>query len=120
VWRGHLVREKLRSSTKFAHRSPRILSSAPSSPPPLSIRLSSIPAKFTRKEKTRLGYLAKRKEAVYENLRDLNSNTSSRVSEVDYQSMRASLEGKRRDHGRDRAAGAGGRALVDQVSHVRE
>jgi hypothetical protein len=44
-------------------------------------------------EKTRLIYLRERKEAVYENLRDLNFELKAgKVPEVDYQSMRASLE----------------------------
>jgi outer membrane protein TolC len=44
-------------------------------------------------EKTRLGYLRERKEAVYENLRDLNCEyKAGKVPDADYQSMRASLE----------------------------
>ena len=44
-------------------------------------------------EKTRLVYLRERKEAVYENLRDLNFEMKAgKVPEADYQSMRASLE----------------------------
>ena len=44
-------------------------------------------------EKTRLIYLRERKEAVYENLRDLNFELKAgKVPEADYQSMRASLE----------------------------
>lgn len=44
-------------------------------------------------EKTRLIYLRERKEAVYENLRDLNFEMKAgKVPDVDYQSMRASLE----------------------------
>ncbi len=44
-------------------------------------------------EKTRLGYLRERKEAVYENLRDLNFEyKAGKVPDLDYESMRASLE----------------------------
>ena len=44
-------------------------------------------------EKTRLTYLRERKEAVYENLRDLNFELKAgKVPDADYQSMRASLE----------------------------
>ena len=48
---------------------------------------------FSGEEKTRLGYLRERKEAVYENLRDLNFEyKAGKVPDTDYQSMRASLE----------------------------
>ena len=48
---------------------------------------------FAGEEKTRLGYLRERKESVYENLRDLNFEyKAGKVPDVDYQSMRASLE----------------------------
>ena len=44
-------------------------------------------------EKTRLVYLRERKEAVYENLRDLNFELKAgKVPDADYQSMHASLE----------------------------
>jgi len=44
-------------------------------------------------EKTRVAYLRERKEAVYENLRDLNFEYSAgKVPDVDYQSMKASLQ----------------------------
>ncbi|HWZ82881.1 MAG TPA: hypothetical protein VNW47_09665 [Terriglobales bacterium] len=44
-------------------------------------------------EKTRLMYLRERKEAVYENLRDLNFELKAgKVPEADYQSMHVSLE----------------------------
>jgi hypothetical protein len=44
-------------------------------------------------EKTRLMYLGERKEAVYENLRDLNFEyKAGKIPDADYQSMRASLE----------------------------
>ncbi len=44
-------------------------------------------------EKTRVGYLLERKEAVYENLRDLNFEyKAGKFPEVDYQSMKNSLE----------------------------
>jgi hypothetical protein len=44
-------------------------------------------------EKTRLSYLAERKEAAYENLRDLNFEyKAGKLSEQDYAIQRASLE----------------------------
>lgn len=44
-------------------------------------------------EKTRLSYLQERKDAVYENLRDLNFEyKAGKVPDVDYQTMKASLE----------------------------
>jgi hypothetical protein len=46
-------------------------------------------------EKTRLAYLRERKEAVYENLRDLNFEfEAGKLPDVDYQSLKASLEGE--------------------------
>jgi hypothetical protein len=43
--------------------------------------------------KTRLSYLRERKEAVYENLRDLNFEfKAGKLPEVDYESIKASLE----------------------------
>jgi hypothetical protein len=48
---------------------------------------------YAGEEMTRLGYLRERKEAVYENLRDLNFEfKAGKVPDGDYQSMRASLE----------------------------
>src|SRR6516164_1252363 len=44
-------------------------------------------------EKTRASYLRERKEAVYENLRDLNLEyRAGKVPDADYQSLRASPE----------------------------
>ena len=44
-------------------------------------------------EKTRLSYLRERKEAVYENLRDLNFEfKAGKFPDTDYQSMKTSLE----------------------------
>jgi hypothetical protein len=44
-------------------------------------------------EKTRASYLRERKEAVYENLRDLNFEyKAGKVPDADYQSLRSSLE----------------------------
>ena len=44
-------------------------------------------------EKTRAGYLRERKDAVYENLRDLNFEyKAGKVPDADYQSMKASLQ----------------------------
>jgi hypothetical protein len=43
-------------------------------------------------EKTRVGYLKERKDAVYENLRDLNFEyKAGKVPEADYASLRSSL-----------------------------
>ena len=43
--------------------------------------------------KTRVTYLRERRDVVYENLRDLNFEyKAGKVPDVDYQSMRASLE----------------------------
>ena len=42
---------------------------------------------------TRAGYLRERKEAVYENLRDLNFEyTAGKVSDADYASLKSSLQ----------------------------
>ncbi|HLK33787.1 MAG TPA: hypothetical protein VKT29_11895 [Terriglobales bacterium] len=44
-------------------------------------------------EKTRLAYLLERKEAVYENLRDLNFEyKAGKFPEADYQGMKTALE----------------------------
>ena len=44
-------------------------------------------------EKTRAGYLRERKDAVYENLRDLNFEyKAGKVPEVDYASLKTSLQ----------------------------
>lgn len=44
-------------------------------------------------EKTRLSYLRERKEAVYENLRDLNFEyKAGKLPDSDYQSLKFSLE----------------------------
>lgn len=44
-------------------------------------------------EKTRLAYLRERKDAVYENLRDLNFEfRAGKYPESDYQAMKTSLE----------------------------
>jgi hypothetical protein len=44
-------------------------------------------------EKTRASYLRERKDAVYENLRDLNFEYSAgKVPDLDYQSMKSSLQ----------------------------
>lgn len=44
-------------------------------------------------EKTRASFLRERKEAVYENLRDLNFEyKAGKVPDVDYQSLKSSLE----------------------------
>ena len=48
---------------------------------------------YAGEEKTRLSYLRERKEAIYENLRDLNFEyKAGKVPDGDYQSMRSSLE----------------------------
>jgi hypothetical protein len=44
-------------------------------------------------EKTRAGYLRERKDAVYENLRDLNFEyKAGKVPDADYASLKASLQ----------------------------
>ena len=44
-------------------------------------------------EKTRASYLRERKDAVYENLRDLNFEyKAGKVPDADYQSMKSSLQ----------------------------
>jgi hypothetical protein len=44
-------------------------------------------------EKTRLTYLQERKEAIYENLRDLNFELQAgKIPDKDYQSLKSSLE----------------------------
>ncbi|MGA9800795.1 MAG: hypothetical protein WBQ68_17400 [Terriglobales bacterium] len=44
-------------------------------------------------EKTRLSYLQERKEAIYENLRDLNfEQQAGKLPDQDYQSLKSSLE----------------------------
>ena len=44
-------------------------------------------------EKTRASYLRERKEAVYENLRDLNFEyKAGKIPDSDYQSLKSSLE----------------------------
>ena len=48
---------------------------------------------FAGETKTRLEYLRERKEAVYENLRDLNFEyKAGKVPDTDFQTMHASLE----------------------------
>ena len=47
----------------------------------------------TGEEKSRLSYLRERKDAVYENLRDLNFEyKAGKLSDTDYQGLRTSLE----------------------------
>ena len=48
---------------------------------------------FLGPEKTRAGYLRERKDAVYENLRDLNFEyKAGKVPDVDYASLNSSLQ----------------------------
>jgi hypothetical protein len=48
---------------------------------------------YTGREKTRASYLRERKDAVYENLRDLNFEyRAGKVPDVDYQSLKGSLQ----------------------------
>jgi hypothetical protein len=48
---------------------------------------------FLGPEKTRAGYLRERKDAVYENLRDLNFEfKAGKMPETDYQSLKASMQ----------------------------
>ena len=53
---------------------------------------SSVTAE-TAEEKTRAAYLRERKDAVYENLRDLNFEyKAGKLSDADYENLRTSLE----------------------------
>src|ERR1700679_4145000 len=48
---------------------------------------------FLGPEKTRAGYLRERKDAVYENLHDLNFEyRAGKVPDADYQSLKSSLQ----------------------------
>jgi hypothetical protein len=48
---------------------------------------------YTGREKTRASYLRERKDAVYENLRDLNFEYSAgKVPDADYRSLKVSLQ----------------------------
>src|SRR5208337_2247162 len=48
---------------------------------------------YAGEEKTRLGYLRERKDAVYENLRYLNFEyKAGKVPDIDYQSLKSSLQ----------------------------
>jgi hypothetical protein len=48
---------------------------------------------FLGPEKTRAGYLRERKDAVYENLRDLNFEyKAGKVPDIDYASLKTSLQ----------------------------
>jgi hypothetical protein len=48
---------------------------------------------FLGPEKTRAGYLRERKDAVYENLRDLNfEHKAGKVPDADYTSLKSSLQ----------------------------
>jgi len=61
---------------------------------------------FVGPEKTRVSYLRERKDAVYENLRDLNFEfKAGKMPESDYQSLKASLQ--------DEAA-----TLLAEISHL--
>jgi hypothetical protein len=53
-----------------------------------------IPGKlYLGPEKTRAGYLRERKDAVYENLRDLNFEyKAGKLPDADYQSLKSSLQ----------------------------
>lgn len=53
-----------------------------------------VPGQFeVSEDKTRLAYLHERKEAVYENLRDLNFEyKAGKFPEADYQGMKTALE----------------------------
>jgi hypothetical protein len=54
----------------------------------------SLPGKlYLGPQKTRVGYLRERKDAVYENLRDLNFEYSAgKVPDADYRAMKSSLQ----------------------------
>lgn len=61
---------------------------------------------YTGREKTRASYLRERKDAAYENLRDLNFEYSAgKVPDSDYKSLKASLQ--------DEAA-----ALLAEIAHL--
>lgn len=63
---------------------------------------------FTGPVKTRLLYLRERKEAVYDNLRDLNFEyKAGKFPEADYQEMKTSLE--------DEAA-----AILAEIAHLEQ
>jgi hypothetical protein len=48
---------------------------------------------FVGPEKTRVSYLRERKDAVYENLRDLNFEfKAGKIPDADYQSLKTSLQ----------------------------
>ncbi len=48
---------------------------------------------FLGPEKTRAGYLRERKDAVYENLRDLNfEHKAGKIPDADYASLKSSLQ----------------------------
>ena len=48
---------------------------------------------FVQADKTRVDYLRERKDVIYENLRDLNFEfKAGKMPEVDYQSLKASLQ----------------------------
>jgi hypothetical protein len=53
-----------------------------------------LPGKFhLGPEKTRVGYLRERKDAVYENLRDLNFEyKAGKLPDADYRSLKATLQ----------------------------
>src|SRR5258705_1150391 len=68
-------------------------------------------------EKTRLAYLQERKEAIYENMRDLNfEQQAGKLPDQDYQALKSSLWG-------ETAGGPAGKAPTEQVPqgphHVR-
>ncbi|MBZ5570271.1 MAG: hypothetical protein LAO09_00145 [Acidobacteriia bacterium] len=69
----------------------------------------SLPGKlYLGPQKTRLSYLRERKEAVYENLRDLNFEfNAGKFPDADYQAMKASLE--------EEAA-----AVLAEIAHLEE
>ena len=61
---------------------------------------------FLGPEKTRAGYLRERKDAVYENLRDLNFEyKAGKVPDADYASLKSSLQ--------DEAA-----TILAEISHL--
>jgi hypothetical protein len=61
---------------------------------------------YVGQEKTRASYLRERKDAVYENLRDLNFEyKAGKIPDADYQSLKSSLQ--------DEAA-----ALLAEIAHL--
>ncbi len=72
-------------------------------------------------EKTRLAYLQERKEAIYENMRDLNfEQQAGKLPDQDYQSLKSSLEEEAAGvSGGNGAAGTGAAAALSSKKGAR-